>query len=647
MIATKQIRQLEYQLEHSKGEQRMPLLERLIYHFAFTDVKKAQKYLYEQRDLLQIYANPDLELTYNWHTAYIENLVYNYTLSEIHYARASELVEERGDIRQQIELLIDYAGAYINSGKEQEALVFVRKAERLLEVFPDLLLDARLAVRDGFLFLRNSNVSKAIQFFLEAERSYDTYTASDQVLSLKDCTFLTLMYSGLGRIYEMTNEIEKAVKAYLQAVNLCESVGIRTRLSFHYRNVGNAYMALNDLDNAENYFQKALSISDDISQTARAGAYANLGRSRAIRGFFEEALSLFKKAEYLYDTQSNEDYLNLAVIEKYRAEVHTSLGKPKRTLKNLVRALEFAQQSEDLKQISIACEDIAKYYASVGDFKNAYEYQLHHERVGEDYAQQINQQRIRELEVKYETEKREKETELLKLQAIQLQHKALRAQMNPHFIFNALNAIQNYINSDRNEEAAHHLAKFAELMRNSLHLSEEENITLETEIDFLRAYLNINQKLRFENQLNYQIEISEDLEEDIIGVPTMILQPYVENAIEHGLRPKRGGNILLTFSLTDDERYLRCTVEDDGMGRTKVREMQQLSGYHERHRSRGTEITEARLRLLHGSDDVEFIKIIDLFNAENIPCGTRVEILLPYSEEPYLKEGEDEGEDDF
>jgi two-component system, LytTR family, sensor kinase len=647
MIATKQIRKLEYQLEQSKGEQRMPLLEQLIYHFAFTDVKKAQKYLYEQRDLLQIYAYPDIELTYNWHTAYIENLLYNYTLSEIHYARAIELVEERGDVRQQIELQLDCVGTFINAGKNEETYYFLRKAERLLENFTDILLEARLIIREGFLHLRDNNVSKAIQLFLEAERHYDTYTASDKPLSLKDCSFMTLMYSGLGRIYEITNEIEKGVKAYLRVVNICESFGIRTRLAHHYRNVGNSYMALQDLENAENYFQKSLDASDDISQTARASTYANLGKCRATRGFLEEALTFFKKAEYLlHDNPTKENFLNLAVIEKYRAEVNTALGKPKRTLKNLNRALELAQQADDLKQLSIACEDIANYYASVGDFKNAYEFQLHHERIGEDYREQVNQQRIHELEVKYETEKREKETELLKLQAIQLQHKALRAQMNPHFIFNALNAIQNYINSDRNEEAAHHLAKFAELMRNSLHLSEEENISLETEIDFLRAYLNINQKLRFENQLNYQIDIADDLEEDIIGVPTMILQPYVENAIEHGLRPKRGGFILLTFSLTDDERYLRCTVQDDGMGRAKVREMQQQSGYHERHRSRGTEITEARLRLLHGSDEVEFIQIIDLYNEENVACGTKVEILLPYSEEPYIKEGEEEGEDE-
>jgi len=145
------------------------------------------------------------------------------------------------------------------------------------------------------------------------------------------------------------------------------------------------------------------------------------------------------------------------------------------------------------------------------------------------------------LEAKYDFERRKQEAELLILQANRLQLKALRAQMNPHFLYNALNSIQNYITSNDMTHAAKYLAKFAKLMRQSLEYSDVEVISLEKEIAFLENYLFINEKLRFADRMSYRIKVDDDIEEDLIGVPAMIVQPYLENAIEHGLRSKKDG----------------------------------------------------------------------------------------------------------
>jgi two-component system, LytTR family, sensor kinase len=222
---------------------------------------------------------------------------------------------------------------------------------------------------------------------------------------------------------------------------------------------------------------------------------------------------------------------------------------------------------------------------------------------------------------------------MLRLQASSLQLKALRAQMNPHFMFNALNSLQNYI---ADEFAAKYLAKFAKLMRMSLDYSEMEIISLEKELEFLEDYLLINQKLRFQDRLQYQIIVDEELEDDIIGVPTMIVQPYIENAIEHGIKPKRGGLIKIEFKLLDDDGIL-CSIEDNGIGREKAAELQKRAGYHEQHKSRGTSITEKRLELLHNDRKDGFsVKTIDLLDPlSNEASGTRVEILIPIVEMPY------------
>ena len=212
--------------------------------------------------------------------------------------------------------------------------------------------------------------------------------------------------------------------------------------------------------------------------------------------------------------------------------------------------------------------------------------------------------------------------------------------MNPHFFSNALNAIQQYITSEDSVHAAKYLAKFAKLMRASLDYSELEIISLEDEIAFLRDYLEINQKLRFSNRLHFDITIDEDIEEDIMGVPTMIIQPYIENAIEHGVKLNQGGLIKVDFTLLDENTIL-CTVEDNGIGRAKAQELQQKSGYNERHKSKGTNITEQRLEILHQHHAERlnqiFIQIIDLYTPQNEGCGTRVEISIPIVEIPITK----------
>jgi len=220
----------------------------------------------------------------------------------------------------------------------------------------------------------------------------------------------------------------------------------------------------------------------------------------------------------------------------------------------------------------------------------------------------------------------------LKLQATKLQLKALRAQMNPHFMHNALNAIQTYISSGDAKNASLYLARFSALMRKSLDFSDLEVISLEEEVDFLREYLSLNQNLRFEGSLAYEINVDEDVEEDICGVPTMIIQPYVENAIEHGIRRKTHGKITVNFKMLGEDKLL-CVIEDDGIGRAEARRIQSEDPRYKDHRSRGTYITEDRLKILFNVPAGEkYVEIIDNQDDFGKGTGTRVEIQIPITE---------------
>jgi len=622
---------MEQKLPRQKDPlQRLFLLDSMASYYAFTNVARARELLAEQQCILDQHDNPDFRLNYHLNKATVDNQLYQFEAAEREFTAAIELLEERGAAKQLAEAYIDYAGTCMNLEHQDEALEYLEKAARLLKNFPDERLMARIICREGYMHLHYGNYSKAIEFFLEAEKRM---AIPHQQLKLKDQYFSTLIHSGLGKVYERNDDYEKSIHSYLKVVDICKAVGMRTRLSWHYLNVGNGYLALSDYKNAENYFLKAIDVADDQSQQARASAYANMGLCHLEKKEYEKALELFDLAERLYQEKSETDYYNFSNIASWRGRLYYELDDTKRAMKHYMRAFGYAQEIEDYKQLSSISKDIAALYAEMDDYKSAYDYQVMHSRLEEQYLEQIERRKQMELEIKYEAEKKKQEAELLQLQATRLQLKALRAQMNPHFMYNALNAIQHYITSNEISSAAKYLAKFAKLMRQSLDYSDLEIISLEKELEFLEDYLYINEKLRFEGRLRYSIEVDDEIEEDILGVPTMIVQPYVENAIEHGLRTKKDGFVRVQFELYNDDTIL-CIVEDNGIGREKARQLRMQDPQYQNHRSKGTNITEKRLQILHHAKDAEvFVNTIDLKDKRTGEAnGTRVEIKIPIVE---------------
>lgn len=613
-------------------KQRLILLDKLIAHYVFSNIQRAEELLKELHEILQDIETPDLLLNYHLYRAAIKNQMYHYEQAEFHYQSAMAILEERGAANQQAEAYIDYAGLCINKGVMDRAHKYLEKARKFLKTFPIERLKARLVCREGFLQLHYANYSKAIELLLQADKRI---TALQSPLELKDYYFLTLIHSGLGRIYEGNDETEKSIRARRKVVDMCEQMGIRTRLSWHYLSVGSSYMAQGELENAEAFFRSAIENADDTSEDARAGAYANLGYCYLERDQFDEALDLLDRADQIYSKKPEKNYNNFSNVALWRGEIFQKLEDPDSALEQLKIALVYAEKQEDFKQIAGICKELAAFYADRSDYQSAYLYQCRHDEHQERYNNDVDQRKQREVEAKYEAEKKRQETELLELQATRLQLKALRAQMNPHFMYNALNSIQNYITSHDVSSATKYLAKFAGLMRRSLEYSDLEVISLEEEIEFLEEYLVINEKLRFENKLSYEIIIDEEIEEDILCVPTMIIQPYVENAIEHGLRTRDNGLIKVFFFLFDEQTIL-CRVEDNGIGRDKALQLKVNDPQYPNHRSRGTSITEKRLSILHNgntkNEDI-FVHTEDLIDDKTgAPLGTRVEIKIPVLE---------------
>lgn len=331
-------------------------------------------------------------------------------------------------------------------------------------------------------------------------------------------------------------------------------------------------------------------------------------------------------------------------------------------------------------------QDISDLYLARKDFAKAYQFNVSFNQTKDSIFNEENLTQINELQTKYETAEKEKAIALLttekeireketrrkatltntiigglvftlllagllfyifrqrvknqkllsqksaeitevnfKQQLSELEMKALRAQMNPHFVFNCLNSINRMILGGDIKDASSYLTKFSRLIRKVLENSEKNMVSLSDELTMLKAYIQL-ESLRFKGKITYKTEIDKNLNLDATFVPSMVLQPLVENAIWHGLMHKeKGGTVKL--SIEKEEDILKCSIEDDGVGREINRSID--SGAFMKEKSMGLQLTAERLKIMGKIGLKRFIEIIDLKDENDEAIGTRVDLLIP------------------
>ena len=204
--------------------------------------------------------------------------------------------------------------------------------------------------------------------------------------------------------------------------------------------------------------------------------------------------------------------------------------------------------------------------------------------------------------------------------------KAIKSQMNPHFFYNALNTIQSFILSNEKKQAVSYLSKFSNLTRTILEMTEKETISIAEEVKTLSLYLDI-EKARFEEDFNYHIQVDNEIDAENIKIPTMLLQPYVENAVKHGLLHKQGEKAV-TIHFQKETEHIKISIDDNGIGRQKSTELNAIK--NKNHNSFATEAMQNRVNLLNQYNQKNIsIQYIDKTNLNNQPTGTSVVFEIP------------------
>jgi len=496
--------------------------------------------------------------------------------------------------------------------------------------------------------------------------------------STHDVKGLVITNTTIANVYNNLDQHQKAINIYLENLKLISDEN-PTKAGIHFY-LATAYLNLKKYNDAEKHFKKAKEIAVRFNfPSGIAIANSSIGNLKIEEGEIEEGINYLEDALVFFI--KNEQSANIAHCYIVLAKGYAKLENTEEAIKYNTKAISIFKKQNTLKALVNAYSDQSNFFTNQKNFKEANKFLKLHYKIKDSIFSDENIRNINELQTKYETNKitLEKEIEVAKNKKNRLllfltllisgilflagllyfnwyrtktktkliltelketqkrlglekqykdsELKALKAQMNPHFIFNVLNSIQDYIVLNQKNLASDYLGKFADLIRNYLHYSDIGFISISEELKNLNLYLEL-EKLRFEDNLNYTITIADHINGDAIFIPTMIIQPYIENALKHGLLHLKTNRILNISMDKISDNILECVIKDNGVGRKKADEIN--SRIHKTHKSFALKATSERLDLLNfGKDKKIGVTFIDLLDESNNALGTKVILKIP------------------
>ena len=433
--------------------------------------------------------------------------------------------------------------------------------------------------------------------------------------------------ANIAMVYMHTHQYEEALRIYKEIEVQLNSVPVDLIHAQMYINIDAAYCFLNDPENGIRYSKNALAISEQLNNRyGMAISESNLAGHLILLNKPDDALDHLAVSEQL----CLEDGYNAILIGnmvKY-TDCYLRLKQYDVALAYAEKGMELAKKNTDIEKEVLITKLKIDIYEQQEDFKNAFYASKNYTELKEKMLDNEKIKSFNALQLKYETDKKEADLNRLKLLQTETELTALKSQMNPHFIFNALNSIQELYTIGDKKMANEQMGNFAQLTRKILDVSGKQKIELAEEIEILTNYLEL-ESMRFENDFSYQLNLSEDIDEDYVQLPPMLLQPYVENAIKHGLLHKKGEKQLtVNFSLNADETFLLVEITDNGIGRAASA----LLNKNKRaaHTSFATSATQKRLDLLN-KDKATNVAVLfdDVLDELQQIAGTKVSIQIP------------------
>lgn len=592
------------------------------------------------------------------------------TLALRDYAAALALYTESGNRNEKAKVYNGLALVYYNLGDFLTALMYHEKGLDTFKTLKDTASIARSYNNIGVIYLYLSDYPRALEAFLQTLSLTEDDAGSGDALA------------NIGLVYKNLENYPQALHYHRQALSIYRTAGNLQGEANTLGNIGTALDLMGRPTEALDAYQQALSINTKIGNKRRiAGDLTNIGVVYTGTGDYAKAEDFLNQAVAMYEHANAPANQSIALL--YLAEVAEKKNPTgslrqqglHKALQLQQKALGLAQQAGALERESEAWLSLSSTYEKTGKPLDALEAYRTHIGLRDSIYGAEKKQEITRMQLQFDYDKKEailkaefagrqalaqqeirrqkdrrnalgigtamllvftvagyilykkrrdadqqSKEAAFKAQVVETEMKALRAQMNPHFIFNSLNAISNFIGRNNLQAADDYLARFAGMMRMILENSEHREVSLADDLKALECYIDL-ECMRLGNSFRYEIEIDSNLDPENTMVPPLILQPFVENSIWHGLSGKKeGGKISIRIRGEDD--LLCCTVEDNGTGYLLAEHKTDI-GLQQK-RSMGTRITESRIAIAGRSANKEGGVLFT-----NLQQGLRVDVRLP------------------
>ncbi len=550
------------------------------------------------------------------------------------------------------------------------SLTYFIKALEQAEISGDQALIAQAVNDIAYIYKVQDNYDEAIAYYQKA-------LAIRKQLPEKKNVIMAL--NSLGIALTEVRRFEEADSCFMQMIDLATKIGDKYWPPRAYNQLARNYYFMRNYLEAIKHFTKALELEiENGNRKRQAVALSNIAECHHYLKEYDNALINYEKS---LSIREDINYLYGMVITYLQmAKTYYRMGDLDRSILHSEKSLDLARKLGIKRKIVDALEGLAMLHAKKNNYKKAYALALQVTAEKDSILNQQKTKQIAEMQAKFDSERKEQQiisqeneialleekkaadrqlVVLLVLFALalmlligfiysrykikkkaeniltrknqqiatineELERKALRAQMDPHFIFNSLNSIQHFITTNNKTLALTYLSKFSKLIRQILENSVNHQVLIVDEIRLLEYYIQL-EALRFDEKFEHQISIDESLDIHNTEIPFLLIQPYVENAIIHGLNNKdeKGS---LKVSLEDKEQHILCTVEDNGVGREKAAQLKKAK----KHISRGMSVTKRRLELLNrDKKNKTLVDVVDIYDQYQCVAGTKVEIVIP------------------
>lgn len=516
----------------------------------------------------------------------------------------------------------------------------------------------------GVAYRRMDIIKLALDYHTEALKIAYNVKQPSKTVSYN----IAVSQNSIGNIYLALEQYDLAITQFNKSLKIEKAADNKLGLAINYHNIGYAEEAKGNLDAALNNYEKSLDYNNAInSEIGRVICYNSIGSIYLKKENYKDAEPIIKEAMEKAINLNDQFYIASSYINL--GQLQLKLNQLSAAENSLKKALNISKEYNLKSSEAQSGKLLSEVSAKNNNHETALEYYIQAVEIENTILTEKNLQYVNDIVVEYENQNKnnqikalasENEAVRLRLERnkkvvfystlaivligiaffiayrnrtlknekhiLTLEQDMLRSQMNPHFIFNSLNSIKLYIINNEKENAVYYLNKFSKLIRKILIASKEKETSLKGELETMQLYMNI-ENIRFSNEINFEINVEDSLNLDVIKVPSLILQPFLENSLWHGLSSKsKDKNIKLNVK-PKESRFVSIEIIDNGIGRSASATINKNKRL--KRKSVGIELTKARLANFSKDFKESYEIYIEDLYANNKPSGTKVVLNIP------------------